>query len=162
MLPEINTILYASDLTEGCRAAFRMAVKQAVNNNARIVFIHAMEPMNDFIESFLPENATLTHKHQLIESFKEKIALRIKSFLGSELDAGAKLPYPPEVQVSPGKPDQVILRAAAKLNASMIVMGDHESSSAARLFIGSTAQKVIHHSEIPVLIVPLKKIKSKT
>lgn len=38
MLPEINTILYASDISEGSRPAFRMAVKQAINNNARIVF----------------------------------------------------------------------------------------------------------------------------
>ncbi|WP_290700012.1 universal stress protein [Amphritea sp.] len=157
MLPEINTILYASDISEGSRPAFRMAVKQAINNDARIVFIHVMEPMNDFIEDFLPESATAKHKHQLIESFKLKIGQRIEEFLASELEADFELPYPPEIQVSPGKPAQVIMQAAKKLNASMIIMGDRESSSAARIFLGSTAQKVIHNSEIPVLIVPLKK-----
>ncbi len=157
MLPEINTILYASDISEGSRPAFRMAVKQAINNNAQIIFLHAIEPMDDFIDDFLPVNASLKHKNQLIESFKIRIGMRIKEFLKSELEEDFELPYPPMIQVSPGKPDQVILKAAARLNASMIVMGDREVSSVSRVFLGSTAQKVIHHSEIPVLIVPLEK-----
>ncbi|MDX2424285.1 universal stress protein [Amphritea sp.] len=157
MLPDIDTILYASDITEGSRPAFRMAVKQAINNHARIVFLHALEPMDDFIDDFLPVNASQKHKQQLIDSFRKRIGERIKAFLSSELDDDFELPYEPTIQVSPGKPDQVILKAAKRLNASMIIMGDRETSSMSRVFLGSTAQKVIHHSEIPVLIVPLKK-----
>ncbi|RTE67551.1 universal stress protein [Amphritea opalescens] len=157
MLPDIDTILYASDITEGSRPAFRMAVKQAINNHARIVFLHALEPMDDFIDDFLPVNASQKHKQQLIDSFRQRIGERIKAFLSSELDDDFELPYEPTIQVSPGKPDQVILKAAKRLNASMIIMGDRETSSMSRVFLGSTAQKVIHHSEIPVLIVPLKK-----
>ena len=41
----------------------------------------------------------------------------------------------------------------------MIVMGDRESNSISRIFLGSTAQKVIHQSQVPVLIVPLRKEK---
>ncbi|MDO6562150.1 universal stress protein [Amphritea sp. 1_MG-2023] len=157
MLPDIDTILYASDITEGSRPAFRMAVKQAINNHARIVFLHALEPMDDFIDDFLPVNASQKHKQQLIDSFKKRIGERIEAFLNSELEDDFELPYEPTIQVSPGKPDQVILKAAKRLNASMIIMGDRETSSMSRVFLGSTAQKVIHHSEIPVLIVPLKK-----
>lgn len=157
MLPDIDTILYASDITEGSRPAFRMAVKQAINNHARIVFLHALEPMDDFIDDFLPVNASQKHKQQLIDSFRKRIGERIKAFLSSELEDDFELPYEPTIQVSPGKPDQVILKAAKRLNASMIIMGDRETSSMSRVFLGSTAQKVIHHSEIPVLIVPLKK-----
>lgn len=113
--------------------------------------------MNDFIEDFLPDSATTKHKNKLIESFKVKIGKRINEFLASELEADFELPYPPEIQVSPGKPAHTIMQAAKRLKASMIIMGDRESSSAARIFLGSTAQKVIHNSEIPVLIVPLKK-----
>lgn len=157
MLPEINTLLYASDITEGSRPAFRMAVKQAIKNDALIVFLHAVEPMGDRLDDFLPKNASQKHNNQLMDSYKERIEQRIHHFMEIELEAGCQLPHPPVVRVMTGKPDKVILRAARKLDASMIIMGDRESSTMSRMFLGSTAQKVIHHSEIPVLIVPLKK-----
>ncbi len=157
MLPDINTILYASDISEGSRPAFRMAIKQALRNDAQIVFLHAIEPMPDVIEDYLPKNANLKHTDQLMDSYKERIEARIQRFLQSELEAGCELPHPPVIRILVGNPDKVILRASQKLNASMIVMGDRESSTMSRLFLGSTAQKVIHHSEVPVLIVPLKK-----
>jgi len=157
MLPDINTILYASDISEGSRPAFRMAVKQAIKNDAQIVFLHAIEPVSEFIEDYLPENANLKHTDQLMTSYKARIEERIQRFLDSELDAGCELRMPPIVKALVGKPEKVILRASQKLKVSMIVMGDRESSTMSRLFLGSTAQKVIHHSEIPVLIVPLRK-----
>lgn len=156
MLPEINTILYASDISEGSRPAFRMAVKQAICNDARIVFLHAIKPVAEMIEDYLPNNANLKHNDQLMESYKQRINQRIQDFLDSELDANCQLGQLPEIRVIVGKPDKVILHAANKLNVSMIIMGDRHSNAMSRIFLGSTAQKVIHQSNIPVLIVPLK------
>lgn len=157
MLPEISTILYASDMTKGSRPAFRMAVKQALENDARIIFLHSIQPMFDVIEDYLPDSANLKHNDQLMVSYKERIENRIQRFLKAELKTGCKLPYMPEIKILVGKPDKVILQVADKLKASMIVMGDHESSAASRMFLGSTAQKVIHQSNVPILIVPLKR-----
>lgn len=157
MLPDINTILYASDISEGSRPAFRMAVQQAIKNDAQIVFLHAIEPVTDFIEDYLPKNANTKHTDQMMAAYKERIEERIQRFMESELDTNCDLQIPPVAKVLVGKPEKVILRAAQKLKASLIVMGDRESSTMSRLFLGSTAQKVIHHSEVPVLIVPLKK-----
>jgi len=157
MLPEINTILYASDISEGSRPAFRMAIQQALRNDAQIVFLHAVEPVGDFLDDYLPNDANRKHTNQLMNSYKERIEARIHSFLQVELDAGCELPHEPIIKVLVGKPEKVILRAAQKIKASLIVMGDRESSTMSRLFLGSTAQKVIHQSAAPVLIVPLKK-----
>jgi nucleotide-binding universal stress UspA family protein len=158
MLPDIDTILYASDISEGSRPAFRMAVKQALENNARIVFLHAIEPINtEQVEDYLPANASRKHTAQLMDNYKSRIETRIQTFLDSELETGSQLPQPPIVKVISGKPDKVILRAAIALQASLIVMGDREISTISRVFLGSTAQKVIHQSSVPVLIVPLKK-----
>ena len=42
MLPQINTILYATDLKEqGSKNAFRMAVTLAQGHNAKMVVLHA-------------------------------------------------------------------------------------------------------------------------
>lgn len=47
MLTEINTIIYASDLQKGSRPAFRAAVKQAIAHDAKIVFLHAIPPLEN-------------------------------------------------------------------------------------------------------------------
>lgn len=156
MLPEIKTLLYASDISEGSRPAFRMAVQQAIKHDAQIIFLHAVEPIDELLNDFLPANASEKHHQQMMQNYREQIEQRIEDFLQLELETGYQLPHPPLVRVMEGKPDKIILQAAQELDASMIIMGDRESSTISRMFLGSIARKVIHNSDIPTLIVPLK------
>ena len=57
-------------------------------------------------------------------------------------------------QVAEGKPVEVILAAAAEHDADLIVVGSHGEGAMSAAFLGSTALKLLHHSEIPVLVVP--------
>lgn len=159
MLPDINTILYASDIRQGSRPAFRMAVKLAVENKADIVFLHACEPfdteMQDRVQDYLPKKITNIHAAQIIEAQQKRVSDRIQSFLDEELDDSVALPSRPKVVVRTGKPDQVILAVAKEFDANLIVMGDRTTSTLSRMFLGSTSQNVIHQSPTPVLIVPL-------
>ncbi|MBN3560909.1 universal stress protein [Aliamphritea spongicola] len=163
MLQTINRILYASDLGQGSRPAFRYAVNEAIKHNAEIIFLHAVEPISelteDIIEDYLPEKLSKKHSEQIMQSRKQRITERIESFVQSELEAGVSLPKPAIIKVSIGQPHKIILDKAKTMAADMIVMGDRESNSISRIFLGSTAQKVIHQSQVPVLIVPLRKEK---
>lgn len=47
-----------------------------------------------------------------------------------------------------------ILSTASDLKDEMIVMGTHNRSGNEKIFAGSVAEKVLHHSKIPVLIIP--------
>ncbi len=160
MLHEVKRILYASDLGKGSRPAFRCAVQEAIKHDAEIIFFHAIEPMSelteDAIEDYLPEQMSRKHSCQIMQGKKQRIELRVDEFLQSELDSGVKLPKPAIINVMIGKPAKSILKTARKSNVDMIIMGDRESSTISRIFLGSTAQKVIHQSDIPVMIVPLK------
>jgi len=49
-----------------------------------------------------------------------------------------------------------IVGSAIKFNADLIVIGTHERSGLDKLFSTDVAQYVIHHSSIPVLVVPTK------
>lgn len=159
MLPTIKTILYASDISPGSRPAFRMAVEQAIKHDAQIVFIHALEPFNgaaaEMISDYLPRRANAAHTNAWLNSYKERITERIQAFLDTELPEGVQLPHPTQIKVLVGPPAKVIVRSADKLSADLIVMGERSASTASRIFLGSTAQKVLHHTQIPVLIVPL-------
>lgn len=57
--------------------------------------------------------------------------------------------------VAAPSPHAGILEAAESTGSSMIVMGTHGRSALARAVIGSVADRVVRHSEVPVLLVPL-------
>jgi nucleotide-binding universal stress UspA family protein len=58
--------------------------------------------------------------------------------------------------VEEGIPHEVILNVAKKWHADIIVMGTHGRTGISHLFMGSVAEKVLRHSEIPVFIIPIK------
>jgi nucleotide-binding universal stress UspA family protein len=53
-----------------------------------------------------------------------------------------------------GKPVDVLLEAAREKQAAAIVVGSHGEGAVSAAFLGSTALKLLHHSDIPVLVVP--------
>jgi nucleotide-binding universal stress UspA family protein len=53
-----------------------------------------------------------------------------------------------------GKPVDVLLEAAREKQAAVIVVGSHGEGAMSAAFLGSTALKLLHHSDIPVLVVP--------
>jgi len=161
MLPEIRTILYASDLGEGSRPAFRLALSEAIKHQAQVLFVHVIEPfadtMEEIIEEYLPAQVNNRHISQLMDAHTARIEERIERFLATEAVDIESLSQPPRALVKVGRPDKVILKLAERHDADLIIMGDRENSALSRIFLGSTAQKVIHRSSVPVLIVPLPK-----
>jgi nucleotide-binding universal stress UspA family protein len=53
-----------------------------------------------------------------------------------------------------GRPVDVLLEAAREKKAAAIVVGSHGEGQVSAAFLGSTALKLLHHSDIPVLVVP--------
>jgi nucleotide-binding universal stress UspA family protein len=53
-----------------------------------------------------------------------------------------------------GKPIDALLETARDKKAAAIVVGSHGEGAVSAAFLGSTALKLLHHSEIPVLVVP--------
>lgn len=47
-----------------------------------------------------------------------------------------------------------IVNTATDMNANMIIMGSHNRRGLDKLLLGSVAEKVLHLSSIPVLIIP--------
>ncbi len=54
-------------------------------------------------------------------------------------------------------PVDALLAAAKEHKADLIVVGSHGEGAMSAAFLGSTAMKLLHHSEVPVLVVPRHK-----
>ena len=75
-------------------------------------------------------------------SYLEKIGSRLKS---------KQIAVKYEVAV--GDAAEKITEIACKINANLIVMSTHGYSGFSRLFLGSTADRVLHHGNTPLLLV---------
>jgi nucleotide-binding universal stress UspA family protein len=60
-----------------------------------------------------------------------------------------------EVRLKPLKPSHALLEAAGEGEARLIVVGSHSETPLKGAIIGSTPYKLLHESEVPVLVVPV-------
>lgn len=159
MLPAINNILYASDTNEGSRPAFRHAVILAELYDAKLTYLHAVEKISDGAAAVLQNVIDRDELKELEKSgsarLMEKVEQRIKVFCEEEVPEGTINPSDIATCVDQGTPWQVIIDTADKINADMIVMGVRTHATLQHMLLGSTSRKVMSHSVIPVLIVPL-------
>jgi len=61
--------------------------------------------------------------------------------------------------VEDGDCAEAIIKAAKHLHADVIVMGSHSHRWLENILMGSVTEKVLHHTSIPLFIVPTKKTK---
>ncbi len=161
MLPDVKKIVYASDIEEGSRPAFRAAVSMAGHYNAEITFLHVIEPLSASAKNLLKtmmNDESLNEMHQeSVNNLKNKLVERIERFCSSELDDNERMRDDQVIpRVEEGVAEKVILRVADEINADLIVMGTRTHSSVEQFFLGSTANRVMQRTKRPVLIIPLK------
>lgn len=107
--------------------------------------IHLLGIVHDLgaamVASFLPEG----FEQKAMEKLKEGL----EEFAARHLTNGEKA----QVHVGHGHVPETILRIADQVGANLIVMASHPPSDFQTLLVGSNADKVVRHSNIPVLVV---------
>jgi len=160
MLPDVKKILYASDIDKGSRPAFRAAMSLCGHYHSEITYLHVIEPLSasakSIIQNEINEDALNELHDQSLENLKIKIEERIRLFCETELEQNEMLEEGSVMsRVEEGTPWKTILRVADEIDADVIVMGTRTHSAMGQFLLGSTANKVMHNSKRPVLIVPL-------
>ena len=61
-----------------------------------------------------------------------------------------------ETVVKDGDFGKSILDTATEMNVDIIVMGTHSRSGLDKILMGSVAEKVLHHSSIPLYFIPVR------
>jgi nucleotide-binding universal stress UspA family protein len=140
----MKRILVPTDFSEHSEDALKAAAQIAKKNKSEIYLLHMLElpgQMSDAITGgrTIPEVMLFVKKaNQTFENLRER-------------------PYLDGVPVSETvlleKASDGILNFSKQNNIDLIIMGSHGMSGLEKLHIGSNTEKVVRHSEIPVLVI---------
>ena len=160
--PQINTILYATDLGTRTRSVFRYAMNMANHYNAGIIMLHVVEPISNtaraVIDTYLPGGVSEDLEKNSMTELLATMKSRLKKFYEDECDDNIKSSISvKELMVVSGKPSEEILRIAEDEKVDMIVMGKSSKKFRGIGFMGSSARRVSRHAAIPVLVIPTHK-----
>lgn len=160
MLPKINTIVYACDLDGKTQAAMELVLSLAKTHEAKVILMHAIEPLNaqasNMINNYITEEVRDAMRKDAITDINARMERLLSEFMDKYSEELSSLEIAPETLIVNGVPSDSIQRIAIEKNADLIVMNSRTHGRLSQMIIGSTANKVIHTSSIPVLVVPIK------
>lgn len=139
----LNYVVLPVDGSETAEAAARFAEDIARAEGATIVVLGVVVPVP--AQTTGAESVTAAIRDFMTEQVTIEAARVRQSGVRAE-----------EMVVVADSPHQGILDVARDRRAGLIVMGTHGRTGLSRAVIGSVADRVVRHADIPVLLVPLK------
>ena len=162
MMPEINKILYATDLSPNSAYALRFALNSAILYTAKIVILHVLDRPTSGCAPirgvYIDEQKYQVLFDEHVTETKEKIENRLNQIYDKELkDNSGYADIIQSIEVCEGFPAESILSMADGFNCDMIILGTHGKGILINAFLGSTAKRVLRRTRKPVFIIPLPK-----
>ena len=159
MLPNIQKILYATDLSNNSRRAFGYAAGLAARYQAQMVVLHVVEPINPNtymqISSMMGETEWINLQMERDNSLIEEIKSRLKRFcLELQTDVNHFQLSDDQILVRKGLPVEEINGLALTENVDLIVVGTHGYGLVKDALMGGTVRRLVRQSARPVLVVP--------
>ncbi len=146
-MKKLDTILVAIDFSDSSDKAFQTALFMAQKFSARLVLIHVVnEPID--LRGFYVPHISFDKLEEEITAGAEKM---MEQFCRNHFDGFDAY----ESLIQPGIPYQEIISVAREKKADMIVLGTHGRTGLDHVLFGSTAEKVVRKSSLPVLTVRL-------
>lgn len=142
----MKSILCVTDFSTNSDHAFQYSLAIAKKTKAKVFLLHAYESSVAFTE--MPLNAILDADVQIKRAAERKLE-KMKN-KASELFSSV----PVLTMIEQGVASEQIIKAAEKHKTDMIALGKSGTGKMERIFIGSTASKVIQHANCPVLCIP--------
>jgi arsenite transporter len=164
MLPEINKILYATDLSESAKPAFYWAMSLAEQYDAAISIIHIIPDLIEEMSGSMSYDLTAHFSADQLTQFndeggsaamaavKERVTTVYEDMRQELTSCRVDLHH---ILVKPGDPVREIIAAVEEDNYDIVVMGTHGHGLLDGLLLGSVAKGVVHKCPTPVLTIKL-------
>ncbi len=145
-MKEFKIILFATDFSDCSDKAFEYAYALSKIAGARLELIHTIDEPVDLRGFYVPHVSF----DVLFKEIEESANKMMKEFCEENLSETDNY----GILVVPGVSHEEIIKQAANVNADVIVMGTQGRSGLDHVLFGSTTEKVLRKSKIPVLSVP--------
>ncbi len=155
MIPQIKRILFPTDLSKNSAYAFYYAVHMARRDEAKIIILHAVEPLPPMLVNFedFKHQVAKDRWEETVKKFKDRIqdiSVKVDTRMGiSSVDLVSN------ILIRLGHPVEEILKVADEEGCDVIVLGTHGKGFLKQTFLGSVSNSVLLRTRKPVLIVPL-------
>ncbi len=145
---EITKILVPIDFSDYSKMALEYSIEFAKKFNSKLILLYVIEPIiypSDFGLGQIPINQV---DFEIQSKAEEELKKLIDEKVPSELSS--------EYHVRTGKPFLEIINMAKELECDLIIIASHGHTGIEHILFGSTAEKVVRKSPIPVLTVRKK------
>lgn len=144
-MKDFNAILFATDFSESSDYAFQYAYSLAKKFNSRLLIIHIINEPVDLRGFYVP--------HISFEKLEEEIEEGARKMMEKFCRTHIRDYDNYETFIVPGIPFDEIIKKAAEESADLIVMGTHGRTGLDHVLFGSTAEKVVRKSPVPVMTI---------
>jgi nucleotide-binding universal stress UspA family protein len=138
------SVLCPVDFSENSRGALRYAAAIASHLGARLTLLAVNDPL------LVEATHLAAGSGHLVEGTVREVDTFCRQTFGGTLQAVGDV----RLEVAAGKPSAEILRVSRERDCDLIVMGSHGSTGFRKLFFGSTTERVLRETMVPVLVTP--------
>ena len=140
----MDRIVVAVDGSETGRRALRWAVDEATAHGAVVIAVHAWSepPIGTYPLAAVQEDPDLFRR-----AAEEVVRREVDAVTGGG-GSGAVI----EVRLVAGAAATAVIEAAS--GADLVVVGSRGRGGFKGLLLGSVSQQVVHHSPVPVVVIP--------
>ena len=143
-MKQFNNILFATDFSDASGPASDYAITLVKLTGAHLHVLHVINELDEHQRVMIPREAfQLLEKEIELQSIKELNRFCKEQASGLSTTTHAVV----------GTAFQKILETGDQINADLIVMGTHGRTGMEHVIVGSTAERVVRRSKIPVLTV---------
>jgi nucleotide-binding universal stress UspA family protein len=143
-MADFAQLLVTTDFSPRARAGVRQAADLARRLGSELVLLYVVEDDLPPILIGVSED----RRREILEEHRERAAAALADYAAEEL-AGLTVRRVTRV----GTPSREIVRAAEEEGAGLLVMASRGYGPLGQVFLGSTAERVLHRAPCPVLIV---------
>ena len=146
-------ILYPTDFSDSARAALAYVKKLREAEATHVVLLHVYDSrlidLRWEIEVEYGDSGVVGAKENVVKKLLDSSYERLKELETELKDTG----FETELIVVEGIPYQEITKTASHKGVSLIVMGSHGEHGVVERVIGSTTERVLRETSVPILVV---------
>ena len=143
-----NTILIAVDLSESSASVIKKGMELATKMEASVILSSVIPMYVDYLQS---QMAMVPTPWDEIYTAQKEAAIKELKLVQNKYPG-----IPIEIYVEVGNAKDVVIEKAFKEKVDYLVVGTHGRTRFTHVVIGSTAEYIVRHATMPVMVVPMK------